>query len=70
MKINEIKLNMGRTVNTGNYESLRIDVEFSATLEDNDDIRKAMENLRASVKMELNRVIQTEQKKRNAEDYF
>ena len=33
MKIDKVKVCYGRTVNLGNYESMRVDVEFSATIE-------------------------------------
>lgn len=71
MKITEIKIQMGRTINTGNYESLRIDVEMAARLDENDDVRETTDNLRATVKLELSRLINLEtQKRKKAEDYF
>lgn len=57
-KIIEIKVNYGRTVNMGNYESMRIDVEFAATVEPDEDIENATEELRRKAKLEVNRMIQ------------
>lgn len=45
MKIKEITI--GRTINIGNYESIRIDMK--AVLEDNDDPTKAIADLTEAV---------------------
>jgi len=57
MKINNIKLNYGLTKNMGNFESLRVDVEFSATVGDNDAPVDVVENLRQMAKLECQRIV-------------
>ena len=37
MKITELTVSAGRTVNLGNFESLRVDVSARATVDENDD---------------------------------
>lgn len=61
MKINNIKVNYGRTINLGNYESCRLDIELSATLEPKDDPEMVADELRAQAKLQINRWIKYEQ---------
>lgn len=60
MKIKQIRIALGRTLNIGNYESIRIDVDFTADIDDNENPQTAFENLRAAAKLELKRSIQIE----------
>lgn len=39
-----IKVALGLTKNIGNYESLRIDAEYSRTVKDDEDLSAAYEN--------------------------
>lgn len=70
MKIKQVRVAIGRTVNLGNFESLRIDIDISADLEDNENPQVATENLRAAVKLELNRAIQNETRKRKEQEIW
>ena len=60
MKITEIKINYGRTVNLGNFESLRLDIELSAAIDETDDAEQVADNLRAEAKLTINRWIKFE----------
>lgn len=57
MKINNIKVNYGRTVNLGNYENTRLDIELSATLTPEDDATMVADELRSQAKLQINRWI-------------
>ena len=48
-KINEIRISMGRTINLGNYESARVDVEAAARLDESDDVPLEYERLKLYV---------------------
>ncbi len=37
MTVKEISVSVGRTINLGNFESLRVDVSAAATISENDD---------------------------------
>lgn len=70
MKIKQIRIAVGRTVNLGNYESLRIDVDFTADIDDNENPQMAFENLRAAAKLELKRCIQIETQKQKEKELW
>ena len=71
MKLETVKLNLGRTINLGNFESLRIDIELGATLGENENLADVMENMRQHCKLEMAKIIKIETKKRNdSEDYY
>lgn len=57
MYIQEITCSMGRTINSGNYESIRVDVSGSARLAEDEDIEGASAALQAWVKKELTQAI-------------
>lgn len=57
MKIETVKVNYGRTVNLGNYESTRLDIELSATLTHEDDATMVADELRSQAKLQINRWI-------------
>lgn len=57
-EVDKIKINFGRTVNLGNYESLRIDVELSATLGAGDDVQHASEDLFFAAKRQVAKYIE------------
>jgi hypothetical protein len=48
-----ISVSLGKTINTGNFESLRIDVETSADIADEQDIQKAKNILYGELYAEL-----------------
>lgn len=60
MKIDTVKINYGRTINLGNYESCRLDIELSATLGPEDNATRVADELRARAKLQINRWIQIE----------
>lgn len=64
MKIKQIRVAIGRTVNLGNFESLRIDIDMSADMEDNENPHACTEQLRHAVKLELGKAILEETRKR------
>ena len=53
MMVREITLSLGRTINVGNFESLRVDVSFSARLDQGEDVDKAYDELREEVREKL-----------------
>lgn len=53
MIMKEITFNMGRTINTGNYESVRIDVSGAATVAEGEDAEAAMDALQVWVRKQL-----------------
>lgn len=52
-KIREVKVLMGRTINMGNYESTRVDVEMAIQLEESDHLDLEYEKLVARVRQKL-----------------
>lgn len=68
-QIIEVRVNYGRTINLGNYESSRIDVELSAKILDGENSQEAIEDLRQMCRLKVQQFIDLEQKKR-AEEYF
>ena len=56
MKITNIKINYGRTINRGNFESERIDVEFSATVADNESAQNVVLELQKMAKDEVRKI--------------
>ena len=67
-QIIEVKVNYGRTINLGNYESSRIDVELSAKILDGENSQETIEDLRQMCKLKVQQFIDLEQKTR-AEEY-
>jgi len=65
LKITNIKVNYGRTINMGNYESVRLDVELSATLAPGEDAGKVADELRAQAKLQINKWIKFEKNGNN-----
>lgn len=45
MKFREVSVLVGRTINMGNYESLRVELSASAVLDDGDDLDIVVENI-------------------------
>lgn len=63
MEINKIKVGIGRTVNIGNYESVRIDIEMTADITERENPHACTDQLRHAVKIELEKAIRAETKK-------
>lgn len=45
MKIKRISCSMGRTINLGQFESLRVDTEFAAQIEEGEDVEDCWDQL-------------------------
>lgn len=60
-KINEIKASYGLTKNLGNFESLRLDITLSATLENGEDIDQAWGELLKEARQKLMDAAKTEE---------
>jgi hypothetical protein len=60
VKVTEVKVEYGRTVNLGNYESERLDVGLTATVGEDDDAvvvtYELVEQARGSVERHLERL--------------
>lgn len=72
-KITEVKLNFGYTRNMGNYESMRVDVEFKSKVGENENPLAVTAELEQMAKAEVRRIIAAKTEKRNdndLEDYY
>lgn len=70
-KITEVKLNFGYTRNMGNYESMRVDVEFKSEVGENENPLNVTSELERMAKAEVRRIIAANTEKRNdVEDYY
>lgn len=72
-KITEVKLNFGYTRNMGNYESMRVDVEFKSEVGENENPLNVTAELEQMAKAEVRRIIAAKTEKRNdndLEDYY
>jgi len=65
MKINNIKVNYGRTVQLVKYEPTRFDIELSATVDETDDIESSLNELRAEAKLRIKQWIKLEENGNN-----
>lgn len=65
MKINNIKVNYGRTVQLVKYEPTRFDIELSATVDETDDIESSLNELRAEAKLRIKQWIKLEENVNN-----
>ena len=61
--IREIAVSVGRTVNLGNFESLRIDVSATATVGDGDDPESLRSQLSDWLKVQCRRTLAEQQRK-------
>lgn len=68
-QITEIKVNYGITANMGNFESLRVDVELSAKLGNDEDANAATDELYETAKSKVNQFI-VEKKEKAEEDLY
>lgn len=57
MKITETTLSLGRTVNLGNYESLRADLSIKVSLEDGESFEDALPEMKAVLSKNLELVL-------------
>jgi hypothetical protein len=53
MKVTEISVTIGRTVNLGNYESVKLEVTMSAEREPNEPANKCFDELYQQVRSNL-----------------
>lgn len=70
MKIDKVKVAYGRTVNLGNFESMRVDVEFSATVEAGETPENVCEKLETLCKSEVKRIVLGKKSKPKFEELF
>lgn len=66
-KITEVTISFGFTKNIGNYESIRADVCFGATLEQGETCQQVIEKLEKMCKAEVKRIITGKIEKREIE---
>lgn len=57
MRISEVSYSVGRTINTGSFESVRLDFSGTAVVGSSDDHRKAYATLREEVDLQLNEAV-------------
>lgn len=57
MEYTELTFTMGRTINAGNYESVRVDVSGSVRLAEGEDKDAAMASMQTWVKEQLTKAI-------------
>ncbi|MBT8490944.1 MAG: hypothetical protein KJN62_07840 [Deltaproteobacteria bacterium] len=69
-QIIEVAVSYGKTINMGNYESSRIDIELRAKVLEGEDSNEVVEDLRSMAKLKVNQAAQAELKKLSAEEYF
>ncbi len=53
MIINEIRIGIARTINLGNFESLRVEGSVTATIPEGDDLAAAKRSLQTELRMLL-----------------
>lgn len=71
LKIKQATVKFGFTKNLGNYESMRVDVEFAADLGDSDDARQVVADLEKLAKAEVRRIITGKiEKQDDLEDFY
>ena len=70
-KIFEVKLNFGYTKNLGNFEFMRIDVEFRSQVDENENPLAVTAELEQMAKAEVKRIIIGNVKKQDdLEDFY
>ena len=70
-KITEVKLNFGYTRNMGNYESMRVDVEFRSEVGENENPLAVTAELEKMAKAEVRRIITGKvENKDDMEDFY
>lgn len=70
MKIDKVKVAYGRMVNIGNYESMRVDVEFSAKIDVGETPENVSEKLEILAKSEVKRIVLGKKNKPKFEELF
>ena len=61
----EVQVGVGKTVNLGNYESLRIDVWERVTLEEGDEVPRVCEDARIRLNARCDSMVKREINDRN-----
>ena len=70
-KIVEVTVNFGYTKNMGNFESMRVDVEFRSKVGENENPLAVTAELEQSAKAEVRRIITGKiEKQDELEDYY
>lgn len=71
-KIVEVTVNFGYTKNMGNFESMRVDVEFAAEVGENENPLAVTAELEQMAKAEVRRIItgKIEKKTDDIEDFY
>ena len=64
MKVKQIRVAIARTVNMGNYETLRVDADATADLESNEDFKEAFDQLFKDVRKQVRKRITAEEVKK------
>ena len=57
MKMREVSVSVGRTINMGNYESLRIELSGAAVIEDGDDRSEVVANISDWLRAQVRRLV-------------
>lgn len=57
MKIRRISCTMGRTLNMGSFESLRVDSEFAAQIDETEDVEECWDELVKFTRKHLKRAV-------------
>lgn len=57
MKMREVSVAVGRTINMGNYESLRVEVSGAATLEEGDEKSEVIESISDWLRAQVRRLV-------------
>lgn len=70
MKYNEVKISLGKTINLGNYESRRVDIQLSAVIEDGENVDEVIANVRAKCDDQLDKIIRGEPSQKSEFDNF
>ena len=60
MKIDEIKISVGRTIQVARYEFLRVDLSAGAKIDADETLEKTVAELHTQVRRELGKMIDTE----------
>lgn len=70
VKYNEVKISLGKTINLGNYESRRVDIQLSAVVEDGENVNEVIANVRAKCDDQLDNIIMGEPSQKSEFDNF
>ena len=73
MLIKEVTYQLSRTINTGNYESAKVDISMTACVDEDEKIGEVYERIRDLVKLrvleEVRDILETNIRQRAKEDF-